>query len=238
MSQSALCSAAPALLPEPATTDAANFQTQFADIFPDITAAPERFVASKKLWHRFVEGGFLTRTTAGVPKGERARLCDVGAADGSLTNYLAKAFDYEPRAYDVVTPEHNLYTVGKTMTNVSLFDGQSIPEADRGCDLMLFAYVLHHAANNTFALLQEAVRATRGYVLVAEDLADPLDAERTARNLLHDKHGIFRTVSEWEALLPAMGLDILERGRLFGDSSPQAYFIAAPVQAEIRTSPS
>ena len=108
-------------------------------------------------------------------------------------------------------------------------DGQNIPETTGVCDVTLFAYVLHHAANNTFHLLQEAGRVSRpasGFVLLAEDLAEPTNNARTERNLQHDPHGIFRTEEEWRALLPAMGLEILEGGRMFAEDAPMQYFIA------------
>ena len=117
-------------------------------------------------------------------------------------------------AYDVTEPDANLYSVGgDTRAPVELFDGAHIPRPDRSCSLTLFTYVLHHAANNTYTLLQEAARVTppTGYVLISEDLAAPTDPERTARNLAHDSHGIFRTADDWLSLLPAMGLRVEER---------------------------
>ena len=64
--------------------------------------------------------------------------------------------------------------------------------------------------------------------MLAEDLAEPTNAERSARNLLHDTHGTFRTDAEWSAMLDVLGFELLESGSLFGDENPQHYYIARP----------
>jgi len=210
-----------------------SFDAEFARAFPE-GSRPERFTASSKLWETFMQAGHLQpMLAAAASRGPDARplLCDIGAADGSLTSYISSAFGMAPAAYDIVAPTENLYSVVAEQTQVTMFDGKTIPQADGACDLTLFCYVLHHAANNTFSLLQEAVRASRpgsGMVMIAEDLADPTNARRTARNLEHDWHGIFRTDDEWRALIFAMGLEIVHSGPLFAADSPQVFYIARP----------
>lgn len=204
----------------------------FDKVFADRHNAPERFGASEQLWRNFVDKGHLAKVkSVDREKGSKPMICDIGAADGSLTEFIAKRFDMNAHAYDIVQPDKNLYTVGKTMWPVALYDGKHIPEEDGACDIVLFAYVLHHAADSTFKLLQEAARVTRpgtGHVLMTEDLADHHDAVRQARNLMHDTHGIFRTDGEWQALLQAMGLQLKDTGRLFGSENPQTYYISQP----------
>ena len=165
------------------------------------------------------------------------RLCDIGAADGALTGYVSSSLRMNASAYDIVAPDHNIFSVGgQEMTHVEMFDGAHIPEGDAACALTMFAYVLHHAANNTYELLREAVRVTHhsGYVLITEDLAAPTDAERSARNLMHDPHGIFRTRDDWISLLQALELDVRESGELFGSGNPQYYFLTQPRASEAR----
>lgn len=223
--------AAPASAKPAALEPKAEAQS-FDKVFKVRTNAPERFGASEKLWKAFVNNGFLAKTqSARKDKTKQLMICDIGAADGSLTHFVAKAFDMNAHAYDIVVPEKNLYTVGKTMWPVKLYDGKHIPEPAGGCDITLFAYVLHHAADSTFKLLQEAARVTKhgtGHVLMCEDLADHKDAIRGARNLMHDPHGTFRTDGEWKAMLTAFGLELKETGRLFGDDAPQAFYISTP----------
>ena len=131
----------------------------------------------------------------------------MGASDGAVTAYIASAFDFQAGAYDIVVPDSNDFSMSEntSKTPIVLFDGQHIPEPAHSCDITLFSYVLHHAANNTQILLQEAKRVTkpRGYVLIAEDVAHPSDPTRTQaalanRPLHHD--AVFRSWSEWRQL--------------------------------------
>merc|ERR1711988_878974 len=206
----------------------------FDDIFPS-DGRPERFTASRHLWESFVNHGYLDELHVSSNPGQ---LCDIGAADGSLTHFISRSFGMQSVAYDIVPPDDNLYSLGEAQTTVQLFDGHDIPQPSGACALTLFCYVLHHAANNTFKLLQEARRVSSpsSFVLLAEDLAEPTSPERTARNLQHDPHGIFRTDDEWRALLPAMGLELVRSGHLFGEHAPQMFYIARPNNITTRSS--
>ena len=200
---------------------------RFSRFFPEATQ-PSRFGPVRGLFRAFFAANHDLALLDAPPP---LRLCDIGAADGSLTAYLSQKLAMNASAYDVVAPDSNIYSVGgDSLVPVELFDGRHIPRPDRACALTLFAYVLHHAANNTYSLLQEAARVTApsGYVLITEDLAKPTDANRTARNLAHDSHGIFRTADDWLALLPAMGLRVEEHGALFGEADPMYYFVTRP----------
>ena len=110
---------------------------------------------------------------------------------------------------------------------VELFDGRSIPEKEGACDLTLFAYSLHHAADFAEALLRETARVTKadGWVLIAEDDVGttPAEAQRNARL---DAAGIFRSLAEWNAMLTRLGLEVVAAGRMFGSEQQQVYSIA------------
>ena len=192
--------------------------------------APERFSAAELMWRNFVDIGLFERMKQNL--NATSIFCDIGAADGAVTAYVAKAFEMTAHAYDIVMPENNIFSMEerRTKTPIRLFDGEHIPEPDDACDLTLFSFVLHHAAASTFALLQEARRVTRpgGFVLVAEDMGSTADMERARRNARHDPHGIFRSEEEWRALLPAMGLQVVDYGPLWpgNASTPQEYLIA------------
>ena len=216
-------------------SDAALTNTvDFNTIYPD--PRPARFGPTEGLWRSFIEKHYPTLREA-TGGGGGGRFCDIGAADGSLTAYIAGNLGMNASAYDIMSPDENKYSqiagsaeIGKTQTAIELFDGQHIPQPDSGCTITLFAYVLHHAAEKTFRLLTEALRVTppHGYLMLAEDLAEPTNAERSARNLLHDTHGTFRTDAEWSAMLDVLGFELLESGSLFGDENPQHYYIARP----------
>jgi len=227
---------------EALTPTTAQAAATFDTIFPtsDSNPRPARFQPTQRLWEHFVNNHLdtLRNATAGTPM----TMCDVGAADGSLTAYIANGIGMRSVAYDITTPDNNIYSqvpgsaeIGATQTPVQLFDGRNIPQTSGTCTLTLFAYVLHHAAASTFKLLTEAIRVTppTGYVLIAEDLASPTDAERSARNLMHDPHGVFRSDAEWVALFDTLGLEVLERGPLFGDNAaqgeaPQQFYLTQP----------
>lgn len=212
-----------------ASTGAADNNNAFAAAFP-VEGRPSRFGPTEGLWRDF----FTSHHAAFRASFDNSsKLCDIGAADGSLTAYISEQLGLAASAYDIMLPEDNIYSAGGAhQTPVQLFDGAHIPESNDACAMTLFCYVLHHAANNTYSLLQEAVRATHpsGYVMVTEDLASPRDAERTARNLLHDDHGVFRTRDDWIALLTALGLEVLEHRPLFGSDNPQYAFLTRPAR--------
>lgn len=192
--------------------------------------APERFTAAELMWRNFVDIGFFEQMKQ--DRNATYRLCDIGAADGAVTAYVAEAFKMTAHAYDIMLPEENKFSMEerRAKTPIRLFDGVHIPEQDDACDLTLFSYVLHHAAASTFKLLQEAKRVTRpgGFVLVAEDMGITADMARAQRNAQHDPHGIFRSEEEWRELLPAMGLQVVDYAPLWpgNASNPQEYFIA------------
>ena len=192
--------------------------------------APERFTAAELMWRNFVDIGFFEQMKQ--DQSATSRLCDIGAADGAVTAYVVEAFKMTAHAYDIMLPEKNIFSMEeqRAKTPIRLFDGEHIPEQDDACDLTLFSYVLHHAAASTFKLLQEAKRVTRpgGFVLVADDMAITDDMARAQRNAQHDPHGIFRSEEEWRALLPAMGLQVVDYSPMWpgNSSSPQEYFIA------------
>ena len=124
----------------------------------------------------------FARATGG---GGGGRFCDIGAADGSLTAYIAGNLGMNANAYDIMSPGENKYSQNAAAPKSQNADGhralrrQHIPQPDSGCTITLFAYVLHHAAEKTFRLLTEALRVTpHGYLMLAEDLAEPTNAER------------------------------------------------------------
>jgi hypothetical protein len=194
--------------------------------------APDRFTAAELMWRSFVDIGLFEQMKQ--RKNATSRLCDIGAADGAVTAYVADAFHMIAHAYDIMMPDENLFSMkeSRVKTPIRLFDGHHIPEQDDACDLTLFSFVLHHAGASTFTLLQEAKRVTRagGFVLIAEDMGSTADMARAQRNAEHDPNGIFRSEEEWLALLPAMGLRVVDYSPMWPGnlSTPQEYFISTP----------
>ena len=88
----------------------------------------------------------------------------------------------------------------KTHVPVDVFDGKTLPYADRSFDAVLIVDVLHHTEDPA-ALLQEARRVCRGVVILKDHLADPWLA--VARLRLMDvvgnaRHGVALTYNYWK----------------------------------------
>ena len=133
---------------------------------------------------------------------------DVGAGSGEIPLYLQRKYGLLCRGVDVVKPSENRFFAnsssngkGKEYLPIELFDGSSLPNADKSFDIVMFVSVLHHAANATVALLREAARVARRYIIVLEDLhLTESHAHHQAivrRNVAHEPNGIFRTLEEW-----------------------------------------
>ena len=152
----------------------------------------------------------------------------MGAGDGSAALLAAREYGLAPvRAYDVNPPT----TQGPLP--VRIFDGRRLDaESNESWSIVMFGYVLHHAGADAPALLDEASRIARQWVLVLEDLDVPLWRKRNWR---HDDRGVFRTDGEWRALLMRAGLRVVASGPVFDHTMPQTYYIARSRQKRAET---
>jgi len=90
---------------------------------------------------------------------------DVGCGDGLLANLiLQKRPDLNLSGLDVLVREH-------TEIPVYLFDGTTIPLADKSKDVVMFVDVLHHTVD-PMILLREAVRVARNTVVIKDHNLD------------------------------------------------------------------
>ena len=93
------------------------------------------------------------------------------------------------------------------------FDGRNLPAAANSTDLVLFNYVLHHAADDTIPLLKEARRVVKpdGRVVVVEDLRADDAAGLRHQDSEHKgcpQRCVFRTDNEWRAIFRRLGLRV------------------------------
>lgn len=89
------------------------------------------------------------------------------------------------------------------------FDGQSLHGFNNtSYDVVLFNYVLHHAAEHTISLLEEARRVSRRFIIIGEDLKGSTKAERQG-NFVHEWSGTFRADIEWRHIFRLLGLELV-----------------------------
>ncbi|HAV63066.1 MAG TPA: SAM-dependent methyltransferase [Verrucomicrobiales bacterium] len=98
------------------------------------------------------------------------------------------------------------------------FDGCSLPVGDRSVDVVLFCDVLHHA-DDPLALLREAARVARAFVLIKDHLREGWLAQATLRfmdDTGNRRHGVpipanYLNTREWTVAFADAGLRLVHR---------------------------
>ena len=136
-----------------------------------------------------------------------AAVLDVGCGDGTISSMIAVARpDVSIRGVDVLLrPE--------TRIPVELFDGTTLPAADKSVDVVMFVDVLHHT-EDPMVLLREAARVARKRVLIKDHTMDgPLAGARLRFMdwVGNAPHGVvlpynYWPEAKWRAAFQALGL--------------------------------
>jgi hypothetical protein len=151
--------------------------------------------------YRFTrDEGFFAYMAANADRFRGCSWLDVGADTGALSLYLSEMF--QSTRFDLC----DLNVPSKTNFPVKRFDGSHLDHTDNSYDLVLFSYVLHHAADDAIPLLRDAHRIARRYVVVMEDPKETVDDCLWA--YAHDKKGTFRGKKEWRELFDVMGYTV------------------------------
>ena len=122
-----------------------------------------------------------------------AHLLDVGCGDGLISSLI------QQRRSDVVIEGIDVLLRPRTFINVSEFDGQHLPYADKTVDSVLFVDVLHHT-DDPAVLLREAVRVAKQCVLIKDHLLQGLLAGPTLRFMDwigNAHHGVVLPYNYW-----------------------------------------
>jgi SAM-dependent methyltransferase len=136
---------------------------------------------------------------------------DVGCGEGHVIEELAARGAGEAWGVDILDLRRNRGTPFCT------YDGETLPFSDARFDVVVLSFVLHHVPNERkLALLREAVRVSRGTVVVVEDTpvtrVDRLFSRRhgeSYRRRIHSTAGYgFLTAGEWIWLCRGMGLEV------------------------------
>jgi ubiquinone/menaquinone biosynthesis C-methylase UbiE len=89
---------------------------------------------------------------------------DVGCGNGDVAWELARNHDVRVLAVDIVDCRR------RELPHFALYDGVTLPFADKSCDIVIVGFVLHHIPNDTKpAVLAELRRVARRRVVVLED---------------------------------------------------------------------
>jgi SAM-dependent methyltransferase len=167
---------------------------------------------------------------------EPRRLLDLGAGEGFVADAAAEATGAHATLADVADYR-------RSQRPLVRFDGSCLPFPDGFFDATLIVYVLHHA-DDAEDLLAEAVRVTRGPVIVLESVVrvpwtrgafERLDAVVNRwRSGAPAPRPRWRSVGGWQDVADRLGLT-LDRHDVRGVAHPTAVFIVR--RPEPRTSP-
>jgi SAM-dependent methyltransferase len=123
----------------------------------------------------------------------RAAVLDVGCGDGQVAaQILARRPDVSITGLDILERP-------ATAIPVRLFDGLSMPVADKSHDVVLFVDVLHHT-DDPRVLLREARRVAREAVIIKDHFRDGLLAGATLRFMDwvgNARHGVRLPFNYW-----------------------------------------
>lgn len=112
---------------------------------------------------RRVDG--IAKAVSGLVPGVAMRVLDVGCGDGSLARQI---MDLLPgsrfEGVEVVLPSQQHVSIRQ-------YDGVTLPFEDDAFDAVLCADMLHHT-ESPLAVLQEACRVARSYVIVKDHVCD------------------------------------------------------------------
>ena len=124
---------------------------------------------------------------------QQGTVLDVGCGDGLIDHLINKQRPMlKIEGIDVLLRK-------QTHISVTKFDGNKIPFEDNSFDVVMFVDVLHHT-NDPKALLKEAKRVARQYVVIKDHTMDGLFAETTLRFMDwvgNAPHGVVLPYNYW-----------------------------------------
>ena len=142
---------------------------------------------------------------------QNSQVLDVGCGDGSLARLILK------KRPDISIIGIDILIRSQTQIHVSPFDGETFPFENASFDVVMFVDVLHHT-DDPMVLLREAVRVSRGLIVIKDHTADGFLASPTLRfmdRVGNARHGVtlpfnYWTRQRWLEAFQAMGLTIID----------------------------
>ncbi len=110
------------------------------------------------------KAGMIFKGLAGAGANVKPRMTvlDVGAAEGYVGKAIAAEHDSKVDLLDIVD-------MNRTRLPLNLYDGCEIPLEQASRDVVILSYVLHHCRDPDL-VLSEAMRVSRGFVVVLESV--------------------------------------------------------------------
>lgn len=179
------------------------------------TETPPNSVAFSELRHihtRIVSGkrtsALGTLLAAEVPLG--LSVLDIGCGDGTIASLLLQQ-DPSLRVRGLEVSARP-----KCSIDYKLFDGVHIPHEDASFDVCMFVDVLHHATDPV-AVLREAVRVSRRFILIKDHLCENRFDWWTLKFMDwmgNRPHGVamtydYKSRSEWRRIFDSCGLKVV-----------------------------
>jgi len=138
-----------------------------------------------------------------------SRVLDVGCGDGMISSLIMQ---YRK---DVSISGVDILVRDRTYIPVKVYDGKTIPYADRSFDVVMFVDVLHHTEYPENLLL-EAKRVSQDIILLKDHTKDGVFAGVTLRLMDwvgNAHHGVvlqynYWTEQQWRKAFKALGLTI------------------------------
>lgn len=158
----------------------------------------DRGVMAPTACHGALLKWFAATYAGAVPN---VRVLDVGGSTGLLEVLLQRALPAADIAYECIDTAPRGHPC-------QWYEGDALRHANKSVDVVVFSYVLHHAAGNALGLLKEARRVARQYVVIAEDLK-AVNLWEFYKEMRHDLHATFRHLEEWRQILRLLGMEVV-----------------------------
>lgn len=159
---------------------------------------------------RFLRRIFLTNHSLEsnyIKRGEK--LLDLGCGNGVWALEISEKFGASVVLADIAD-------ANKTKLPFYLFDGSKADFPDKSFDVVLLNFVLHHTPN-PIVILKEAIRLSRGKIIIYEDNASGIIPKMSTTlhgaifnivNRINNK-ATFHSFSEWKKIFISLHLKIL-----------------------------
>lgn len=200
-------------------TDPAARQTSFGDRTASTTAQANGMNDQINAIHRAVGSAH----TALIPARRTNRLADLlsvhiprnatvldyGSGDGLLASLIMK------RRPDISIVGIDVLRRPTSLIPVEIFDGKTIPHADKSFSAVIIVDVLHHT-DDPQSVLREITRVTQGSVIIKDHLADSMLSRPILRCMDwvgNAPYGVrlpynYLSTEQWNAIFDAAGLSV------------------------------